>query len=537
MENPRNNIASVTIPLRFGALALFFVILITPTLVAQPVVVDSFDTSGILERIEELADVGEWQDVTLLRLSDSERRQLLERVPSIGWVYDSAVQEQDRNLLDRIGDIVLIEPASQFARIAINAAYEAGTFEGFRHRVCAAYAEYDCARDFDQDLLIQAYTIAREIVELRKGHPPDVFVVLSATGEPVGLFGVDLLYSFGSTRMVRFGRGLAPTPTDSDPVIRILSSGDEIYWYEGAPFRIPLVARIDEGGVIRSNVGRIVELDGEYYLVWDNPAIGSVSIEVQAQNSDGRIVSDSKVLHVERPELSEEARRLPFLRATIGTRYRPVSEWVSSGIPAEHYLTVVKFGNREVFRRRGVSFPEASLPDELYLSDKSGPIHTTVYWLPGGDSTEAVPLLTTDWDVSPSVPTYKFSPIEAGYKAPIYDGGFEFTFQVDDRRRDVEWAGIGAMQLVGPETFEGVESIDALCEDCAAYGIGAPRVIGSEENEFEWRLYVEVVDREKFDERSSEVNGRTFPIDLALNGRGSLSGYAVVHMVVRVGSE
>ena len=537
MESPRNDIAFIRTLHRSVVAGLFFVILITPQLPAQPTVADSIDTKAILERIVEIADASEWTDITLLRLSDRERRLLQERVPSIEWVYDSVAQEQDRNLLRRIGDVVLIDPVSEFAQVAVNAAYQAGTFEEFRHRVCAVYNEYDCARDFDPDLLSQAYAIAREIVELRKGGPPDILVAVSSTGEPIGLFGVDLSYRVGSTSMVRFGRGLAPALQVSDPVVRILSPEDEIYWYQGAPFRIPIVARVDEGGVISSNVGRVIKLEGEYYLVWDNPVVGSVSIDVRAQNSDGRVVADSKVLHVEQPELSEEARRLPILRATIGSRYRPSSQWESSGIPPEHYLTVVTFGKREVFRRRGVSFLIESLPDELYVSNESGPISATVYWLPGGDSTAAVPLLTTDRDVSPVVPHYTFPPVEAAYRAPVFNGQFEFTFLVDDKHRDIEWAGIGAMQLVGPDKFEGVESIDALCEECAAYGIGTPRVFRSEENEFEWRLYVEVVDRKKFDERSTEVNGRMFPIDLRLNGRGSLPGIATVDMVVRVGNE
>ena len=533
MESPCNDIAPVRTPLRSGVAALFFVIQVTPFLMAQPAMGDSNDRRVVLERVVELAASSEWKEVTLLRLSDSERRFLVEQMPSAEWVYDSAAQELDRGMLKRVSELVAPGPLS--VDVVIDAAYSARNFEGFRKFVCAAFNEYDCDADFDHDLLTLAYRIAGEIVERRSGHPPDILVSLSSTGEPLGLFGVDLSYRTVDMWRVQFGRGLAPTPPESDPVIRIVSPGDEIYWYLGAPFRVPLVVRTDDGGVISSSIGRIVEREGEFFLVWDNPVAGSTTIEVQARNSDGRVVTDSKVLHVERPELSEDPRRLPILRATIGSRYRPVSQWVSSGIPSEHYLTVVKFGKREVFSRRGVNFSVEMLPEELYVSDASGYIGTTVYWLPGGDSTAAVPILTTDPGVSPVVSEYKFPPVEAGYKAPVFNGQFEFTFLVDSEHRDIEWAGIGAMQLVGPEKVVGVKSIDALCEECAAYGIGAPRVFRSEENEFEWRLYVEVVDREKFEERSAEVNGRTFHIDLTLNGRGSSPGIAVVDMVVRVG--
>lgn len=327
-------------------------------------------------------------------------------------------------------------------------------------------------------------------------------------------------------------------PPPSDPIARINFPRQEIYWYDGAPFQIPVAVgpSRSEGGSYQSNVGAIQEVDGQNYIVWSNPEPGPpIEVQLTARNSAGKSATDSKTLYVERPTLTKEWRRLPASRATIGSKYRPDTEWQSTQIPPEHYQTVVLFGNKEVFSKRGTQFNPPDLPEDLNVTATSGPIKTTVYWLPNGnpDREGWVPILSTDPSVSPIVAEYDFAEVDAGYKAPVYDGQYEFTFPINGRTWTLEWDGIVANQVVGPGQVVGVQSIDASCNECAEYGFSQPRV--TQIDDYTWKLFIEVVDKQKLASRVREVNGKSFPIDLTINGRGSSPGIATIDMVVRVG--
>lgn len=327
-------------------------------------------------------------------------------------------------------------------------------------------------------------------------------------------------------------------PPPSDPIARINFPREEIYWYTGAPFQIPVAVgpSRSEGGTFSSNVGAIQEVNGQNYITWQNPSVGDAEVILTARNSAGKSAQDMKTLHVERPTLTKEWRRIPASRATIGSKYRPDTEWQSTQIPPEHYQTVVTFGNKEVFSRRGTQFNPPDLPDDLNVTATSGPIKTTVYWLPNGNPQREnwVPILSTDPSITPIVADYKFSAIDAGYKAPVYDGQYEFTFPINGRKWDVEFNGLIARQTVGPGQEIGVQSIDAACNECTEYGFSQPRV--SQIDDYTWKLFIEVVDKQKLASKIREVNGKSFPIDLTLNGRGGSPGVATIDMVVRVGN-
>lgn len=326
-------------------------------------------------------------------------------------------------------------------------------------------------------------------------------------------------------------------PPPSDPIARINFPREEIYWYDGAPFRIPVAVgpSRSEGGSFTSNVGAIQEVDGQNYIVWSDPIVGEAQVQLTARNSAGKSAQDVKKLIVERPTLSKEWRRLPASRATIGSTYRPDTEWQSTQIPPEHYQTVVLFGNKEVFSKRGTQFNPQDLPDDLNVTATSGPIKTTVYWLPNGnpDREGWVPILSTDPSVTPIVSEYDLAEVEGGYKAPVYDGQYDFTFPINGKKWDLEWDGIIANQVVGPGQTIGVQSIEASCNECTEYGFSQPRV--TQIDDFTWKLFIEVVDKQKLATKVREVNGKSFPIDLTLNGRGSSPGIATIDMVVRVG--
>lgn len=326
-------------------------------------------------------------------------------------------------------------------------------------------------------------------------------------------------------------------PPPSAPVARINFPRDEIYWYNGAPFKLPVSVSPsrEEGGSSSSSVGPIRQIDGQDYIVWDNPAVGDAELVLTSKNSAGVSAQDTKKLIVEKPELTKEPRRMPFSRATIGSKYRPDTEWKSTQIPPEHYQTVVHFGSKEVFSQRGTQFNPQSLPDDLNVTQSSGGVRTTVYWLPNGNPDPAgwVAILTTDPSITPIVADYKLGEINASYKAPVYDGTYDFSFPINGKKWDVEFDGLIAKQVIGPGQEAGVQSIDASCPECAEYGFSQPRI--QQIDDYAWRLYIEVVDKKKIIARVKELNGKDFPIDLTLNGKGSSPGVATLTMKVRVG--
>ncbi len=329
-------------------------------------------------------------------------------------------------------------------------------------------------------------------------------------------------------------------PPAADPVARINFPRDQIYWYKGAAFSNPVTVGPNPDGSWTSNLGGIRDDgNGGHILTWGAGTAGTHEIIITARNSEGKTAEDRKTLIVETPALTKEARRLPFSRATIGSKYRPETEWASTQIPPEHYLTEVKFGDKVVFERRGTQFNIKSLPDELNVGATTGDIKTTVYWLPNGNADPAgrVPILSSDPSLHSAVSSVHadgvVQPISPRYKAPVYDGEYEFTFALNGKKWDTEFEGIRASQIVGVGQTIGASGIDANCPDCAEYGFAQPRV--TQIDETSWRLYIEVVDRAIVKKRARELNGRNFPIDLTINGRGGQTGVATIDMKVRLG--
>lgn len=322
-------------------------------------------------------------------------------------------------------------------------------------------------------------------------------------------------------------------PPPAEPVARINFPRQDIYWYTGRPFEVPVTVGPSDGGTWNSNLGAIAKnADGQYELVWSSPVVGDQEVIVTASNG-GMSAEDRKTLHVEKPELAKDWKRLPASRATIGTQYRPETEWKSTQIPQEHYRTIVKFGDKEVFSGRGTKFDPKLLPPELNVSATSGPIYITVEWLPNGDIDKGVPILSTEPASDPIVAEYKFPVVNGSYKVPNYDGDPSFTFTVTTKKWDMEWDGIRASQQTGPGRTEGVSSIDATCSECAEYGLS---VQVRQIDDMNWKLFVQVADRKTFISRAKEVNGKAFNIDLTLNGKGSTPGIGTVQMNVRLGS-
>lgn len=124
-------------------------------------------------------------------------------------------------------------------------------------------------------------------------------------------------------------------PPPAEPVARINFPRQDIYWYIGSAFDVPVTVGPSDGGSWRANYGNVVKdaETGKYQLVMDNPPVGDLNIELSATNGAGQQATDAKILHVEKPQLTVDPRRLRLLRATIGSKYLPESEWVSTQIP------------------------------------------------------------------------------------------------------------------------------------------------------------------------------------------------------------
>lgn len=323
-------------------------------------------------------------------------------------------------------------------------------------------------------------------------------------------------------------------PPPSEPFARINFPREDIYWYTGAPFEIPVTVGPQDGGSWRANAGVITKDDeGRFKLVLENPPAGDVPLEIVASNEVGEPASDTKMLHVERPQLTTDIRRVRAMRATIGSKYLPETEWVSTQIPPEHYLTEVMFDDKTVFSQRGTQFPPATLPDELLVPSSVRKVQTTVYWLPNGNVDKKIPLLTTNGNVTPIVAEYKLPPVEPKYKAPTYDGEFEFSFPINGKVWSVDFEGLRASQVVGPGQTAGVSSVTPSCEECAEFGFGGITV--QQIDEYRWNLHVEVIDKQKLASKIREANGKKFAIALSFDGKGSDPGTAIIDMIVRVG--
>lgn len=395
-------------------------------------------------------------------------------------------------------------------------------------------SDNDTVRIGNVKLTVKQLRSVRKFLEKEKGSDPNQSLVLEYIDKLLNPEEWPYLPGNQGANAIDVRVVQPELPPPAEPVARINFPRQDIYWYTGAAFDVPVTVGPTDGGSWRANYGNIIKdaETGKYELVMDNPPVGDLNIELSATNGAGQQATDAKILHVEKPQLTVEARRLRALRATIGSKYLPETEWVSTQIPPEHYLTVVRFDGKEVFSRRGTTFDPKSLPDDLLVGSNVSQIGMTVYWLPNGDEARKVAILTTDESMSPIVAEYKFSPVKPTYKAPTYDGEFTFTFPLNGKKWDVEFEGIRASQIVGPGRTAGVRAIEASCDECAAYGLGQPRV--SQSDEMSWKLFIDVVDKKTVAAKARELNGKTFPIQLKLVGTGA-EGVASIDMIVRIG--
>lgn len=321
-------------------------------------------------------------------------------------------------------------------------------------------------------------------------------------------------------------------PPPAQPIAAISYPRDTIYWYDAAPFTVPVTLGPKEG---TKDVGgaRLVQVDQARNLfaaTIDNPAAGVTPIIAKATNA-GMVASDEKYLVVEKPALryKKGVDQWKGMRAVVGRKYNPSSDWMSPFIPDDHYQTVVSINGNQVFDHPGVSFKDPELPNEMLVAEATKNIETTVFWKPGGtaDRTKWVPILTSKPGGQASIVPTK--PMEITYQAPEHTDGYEFDFTISPKNLKKDFDGITLQQRLADNRFIGVTAT-ASCQECADYGLSVRLLPGADDRT--WTMHVEA-DPKKL---KPAINGKRFEVEINMAGRGGVTNTSAVVFTVKVAS-
>jgi hypothetical protein len=305
------------------------------------------------------------------------------------------------------------------------------------------------------------------------------------------------------------------------PFIGVEAGSDTLHWYMGTPVEIPILVAPALGVVSVSGNATITPIDiemGRYRATISNPEAGLNEVCVTVEG-DGRRASQCIPVVVAQPEMTTGIDGWSGMRAMIGRKYNPSSEWKNLAIPAAHYQTVVEIDGRIVFDRFGTSFRERDLPDHMVVTEKMKEIRATVFWKPNGTADRAlwVALATN------SGPSSRHR-CEIAYPAPEQTEGFEFDWQISPRSLKAEFGPIVLVQNLGEGKQVGVKPTIS-CDECADFGIG-PYLVQRHETHWELLMSVDLL------RLKPTINGKRFQITLLLNGRGGVTGFGFVEVTV-----
>lgn len=330
---------------------------------------------------------------------------------------------------------------------------------------------------------------------------------------------------------VRVVRPALPPP--AQPIAAISFPRDTIYWYDSAPFTVPVTLGPKEGSRDVSGGARLTPVDQARNLfaaTIDNPQAGITPIIAKAMNA-GMVASDEKYLVVEKPALryKKGIDQWKGMRAIVGRKYNPTSDWMSPFIPDDHYQTVVEINGNKVFDSPGVSFKEGDLPNEMMVTEGTKTIATTVYWKPGGiaDRSKWVPILSNTPGVQASIVATR--PVDISYQAPEHTDGYEFDFVLTPKNLKKDFDGIILQQRLSDTRSIGVQAT-ASCQECSDNGLSVRLIPGVDEKT--WTLHVEA-DRAKL---KPTINGKRFEVEINMTGRGGVSNTSAVIFTVKVAS-
>jgi hypothetical protein len=306
-----------------------------------------------------------------------------------------------------------------------------------------------------------------------------------------------------------------------EPFVGIEAGSDTLYWYMGVPVEIPIIAGPARGTVSLSANATLTPVNaemGRYRATLSNPEEGSNEVCVTVEE-DGRKASQCIQVVVWQPEMVTGIDRWSGMRAMIGRKYNPSSEWKSLDIPAAHYQTVVDIDGREVFNRFGISFREGELPDDMMVTEGMKDIHTTIYWKPNGtaDRTRWVAIAT-------NFGTASRRRFEISYPAPEQIEGSEFDWLITSRSPTVKFGPIVLVQNLGHGKQLGVKPT-LSCDECAEFGVSASL---HQNDETEWELSMSADPSQL----NPAINGRHFKIFLMLEGRGGATAAGSVDVTV-----
>ncbi len=337
-------------------------------------------------------------------------------------------------------------------------------------------------------------------------------------------------------------RVIKPKPVAEHPVAQIIGVPDTVYWYTGADLRVQV--KLGPAEAQKDMTGIQVDADKEHSLYTYRVPVttaGEIPLVAKASNA-GKFEEDKRVLMVEMPAMAGGTEKRAAidkwkgLRAVVGRKFNPTSEWESNHIPESHYRTVVYIKGKEVLNKAGTTFRDGDLPDDLTVDGDWRPsdIVAEVFWTPlGTPSRDNWVLLAANQPPSnplvgttPKVPLQSKS-LEITWPAPdVFDG---FTHDAVITSKDQSWTlgPITIKQLVGSNQY-GATSVTATCSECEDYGIGGLNM--TKIDEFQWNLQARITDASKL---RREIIGKTFDVQLTMTGQGGATGNNFVQFTVQ----
>jgi hypothetical protein len=324
-------------------------------------------------------------------------------------------------------------------------------------------------------------------------------------------------------------------PPPAQPFAAIQLPRDTVYWYDAAPFSVPVTLGPKEANKAISGGASLVQTDAaqnRFLATIAAPQAGPTTLTATASNAGMVASSGDKILMVEKPMLRAAkvdnkgnaingTKNWRGLRGVIGGVYDPSSEWASPYIPADHYQTVVTIGGKEVLNRPGVTFKNLS-PDQqkaLTISDgvKAEDVVTKVYWKPGGvsDPTQWKLLLANQDGLGALIGLEGKMTIT--YPTPtLVADNYDFTFLINPKNLRFQTPPFQMLQRIGAQEV-GVQAT-ATCAECDAYGLG---ISLDQEGDKDWKLSMKVNNFAQLLKRQKEINGKRFEIELLMQGRNA----------------
>jgi hypothetical protein len=323
---------------------------------------------------------------------------------------------------------------------------------------------------------------------------------------------------------VRVTRPELPPP--AQPFASIAVPRDTIYWYNAAPFTVPVTLGPKEARKEVSGGARLVETDPQrnlYTATIEAPQQGVLTVTAKATNAS-MVESDEKVLVVEKPELKAANARgngtkaWRGLNAVIGAQYDPSTDWASPYIPDDHYQTVVAIKGNEVLNRPGTSHRNipADQAKGLMITEgtKAEDIVANVYWKPNGTPDRSKWVLLLSSQPGPAVIPLE-DKLTVSYRRPeLITEIYDHVVQLNPRNKSWKSPEFQMVQRIG-NTEAGV-SATAQCAECDKDGVNIEL---EQMDDRTGQLKLSVNDLNTL--IKNKINGKRYDVEITLRGKGA----------------